>query len=255
MRMGNSDRLAEKIQKKIERWFIDHGDELVICIKEFCQGNRASLTPLMALVGNLGSDVFADGKDLNDDLLNELENKIFDLIGDFSSTPGGNALLESINDNIVERLTAIFAESKRNWNLNYYKITDSVESVETRDRSVLDQEILMLDHGDASSDPIPGDPGIQARDIIDSLVIFAKEKFIGKKNRKIAVNWLENPERLSDISWLASTVGSSKGSTKVTLTRIKKSLAKHYSLKRIGDKFVLEHAVVPVRRDGVSDDS
>jgi hypothetical protein len=79
----------------------------------------------------------------------------------------------------------------------------------------------------------------QARDILDELVLFAKDKFHGEKKRKIAVNWLENPEKIRDFNWLSSLSGTSDGSVKVILTRIKHSVSKTYGLKTISDKLVL----------------
>ena len=101
--MRNNDRLESKIQKKIKIWFTDHGDDFVICIKEFCQGNRTSLSPLMKMLEDLGSDVFADGKCLNNDLLEDLEYRIFGLIGLFSDTSGGQPLFDSIKKDIISR--------------------------------------------------------------------------------------------------------------------------------------------------------
>ena len=86
--MGNLPRLEGKLKDKIERWFTDYGEEFIIYTKEFCQGNRSSLRPLMDLLRDLATYVFAcDGISLNDDLLEDLEYGIFDLIGRYTSTP------------------------------------------------------------------------------------------------------------------------------------------------------------------------
>jgi len=247
--MRTTDVFTEKIQRKIEIWFDEHPDEFIICLKEFCQGNRASLTPLLNMLEDLGSAVFAAGGAVNDDLLEQLEYKMFDLIGDYSSAPGGDALLSAINDSIVSRLTVIFADAKRRWNLHYYKITGSVETIDPDNVLIPDTDPFRDGFENEISPMLPAEIQKQARDIIDRLVLFAKKKFKGEKNRKIAVNWLENPEKSSDIRWLASLAGSSQGSAKVTLTRIKQSLARHHTLKRIGDRLTLDRVTVPFRRN------
>ena len=244
--MRNNDRLESKIQRKIKIWFVDHGDEFIICIKEFCQGNRTSLTLLMKMLEDLGSDVFADGKSLDIELLEDLEYRIFELIGLFSDISGGRQLLDSINKNIIPRLTVIFAEAKRLWNLHNYKITRSIEVLDP------DNSLIAEIENAASEDtavPIPDEVREQARNAIDRLVLFAKRKFRGEKNRKIAVSWLENPEKASDIRWLASLAESSEGSTKVTLTRIKKSLAKYHNLRRENNRLILSKSSLPLRQN------
>ena len=128
--MGNGPRLEEKVHKKIECWFAQKGEGFIVCTQEFCQGNRTSLRPLMELVKDLASSVFVNGgAELRDDLLEDLEYGIFDLIGRFSSTPGGEYLFVNIQENIIQNVTEIFVEAKRRWNLNNYKITESIEAV------------------------------------------------------------------------------------------------------------------------------
>lgn len=255
--MRNKDRLTEKIRQKIEDWFAGQGNRFIICIREFCQGNRASLTPLMTMVADLGNRVFADGKDLNDDLLNDLEYRMFDLIADFSSTPGGDALQKAIDENIIPRLTEIFAETKRCWNLNYYKLAESIDTLDPENNLIPERESCPDEDGGDEYSLTSAEIRSQARDIIDRLVLFAKGKFNGEKNRKIAINWLENPERVSDMAWLASTAGASRDCTKVTLSRIKKSLAKNHNLRKIGDHLILESVPLRVRetRDSPEEDS
>lgn len=237
--MQNSDRLREKIGKKIDSWYSVRGDELAVCFYEFCQGNRASLKPLMGVVAELGSDVFADGGELNDDLLEEVENRIFDLIGAFSSSPGGRRLSESIERELPCRLTDIFVEAKRRWNLNYYKIAESVQVLDPANNLIAEPEFSAA----LESDNVPVAANIesrlQAKAIIDKLVLFARRKFRGDKNRKIAINWLRNPDKAWDIKWLASQASSSEGSTKVTLTRIRQSLARNHTLRRVGNRLIL----------------
>lgn len=245
--MRNNDRLESRIQRKIKIWFVDHGDEFIICIKEFCQGNRTSLTLLMKMLEDLGSEVFADGKSLDIELLEDLEYRIFELIGLFSDISGGRPLLDSINKNIIPRLTVIFAEAKRRWNLNNYKIARSVDVLDP-DNSFI-AEIENAAPEDEIAVPIPDEVREQARNAIDRLVLFAKRKFRGEKNRKIAVSWLENPEKASDIRWLASLTESSEGSTKVTLTRIKKSLAKYHDLRRENNRLILSNSSLPLRQN------
>jgi len=247
--MRKNDRLAEKIKVKLEIWFSDHTDEFIPCMREFCQGNRAALTPLMKMVHDLGSAVFADGGVLNPDLLDRMEYGVFDLIGYFSSEAGSESLDDAIEVGIVDRLSIIFADVKRHWNLQYYKITESVDVLDPDSSLIAEKSISIAFDDSLEEGPQKGQIQKQARDIIDRLVIFAKEKFKGEKNRKIAVNWLENPERAGDIGWLASLAESSVGSTKVTLTRIRQSLARHHELKRDDDGLTLDRLSIPVRRD------
>jgi hypothetical protein len=43
---------------------------------------------------------------------------------------------------------------------------------------------------------------------------------------------LENPDRLKDFPWMADLAETSIGSVKVTLTRIKQTLARNFDFKR-----------------------
>jgi hypothetical protein len=238
--MGNTPRFEERIRRKIEKWYDKRGDDFTLCVEEFCQGNRASLRPLMALLKDLGTEVFAsDGMSLNRDLGEDLEYRIFDLIGKFTSTPGGPALLAAIKDNIIEHLTEIFVEAKKRWNFNYYKITESYEELDPHNCLIppsVDATDNDLDYDLESARKIARR---QARVVLDQLVLFVKAKLRGEKNRKIAINWLENPEKANDTRWLSSLAGSSIGSTKVTLTRTKHTIVQYYDLKRMGNRLLL----------------
>ena len=66
------------------------------------------------------------------------------------------------------------------------------------------------------------------------MTVFARKKFRGDKNRKIAVKMLENPDRMRDFPWMAELADSSIGSVKVTLTRIKQTLARNFYFTRLG---------------------
>lgn len=231
--------LEDKIRPRIHDWLDEQGNSFVICIKEFCQGNRASLDPLRTFLKELGARVFAgEGEMLDNGLLEDLEYGIFNLIGRFISTPGGPKLLEAIQENIDDELTGIFAEVKRRWNFNNYKVTESLEDLDPGN-SVIPAPVN--DPEDYCNDPERAGKFArrQARMILDELVLFAKEEFRGEKKRRIAVNWLENPEKCKDFYWLASLIGSSAGSVKVTLTRIKQSFARNFDLKHEGKKLVL----------------
>jgi hypothetical protein len=250
MEMKRNDRLAEKLQKKIEKWFIDKGEDFVICMREFCQGNRASLCPLMTGLKELASDVFADGKSLNIELLEELEIEIFDLIGVYSADSGGDTLDMAIRNSIIDHLIRIFTVAKRRWNLNYYKITESVEALDPSNSVIPGHRYSGENSVGDDAVPTTGEPREQARAIIERLVAFAREMFKGSKNRKIAVSWLEHPERVSDIGWLAAQAGSSEGSTKVTLSRIKKKLAVYHRLNRTGNGIILRRLTSSAAEDG-----
>ena len=242
--MARNPRLEHKIRLDIQQWLNSQGTDFVSCIKEFCQGNRASLTRVMAMVHELGTIVFVgEGEALNNDLLEKLEYGVFDLIGKFNSTPGGEALDRAIRKNIVGYLTEIFAEAKKQWNLNHYKITASFEELDPNNSM-----IPAADQSAPEDDEImrycPGQYGSkrQARAFLDELVLFAKAKLRGEKNRKIAVNWLENPEKQRDFCWLASLTDSSTGSIKVTLTRLKQTLARNYDLKYVDNRLILDRS-------------
>ena len=240
--MSKSLRLEDKIRLEIQLWYDARGDDFIVGIKEFCQGNRTSLSNIMAMVKELSARVFVkEGSALNKELLESLEYGVFDLIGRFSSTPGEPKLLQAIQDNIVQHLTDIFTETKKLWNLNTYKITESYEELDPSNDLIPAPEIAA--ESDSSLDPeqVRLNARHRARGILDELVLFAKSNFRGEIKRKIAVNWLENPEKIRDFNWLSTLVGSSTGSTKVILTRIKHSFTKAYNLKRADSKLVLVH--------------
>lgn len=238
--MHKNPRLEKKIRSDIQHWLDDSGTEFVICIKEFCQGNRAALTQILSYVRELGTDVFVGGGEALDcELLEKLEYGMFDLIGKFSCTPGGSALEKAIEENIANYLTEIFAEAKKEWNLNQYKITESFEEIDPGNCYIPAQarlhDISEFKAGGRDRKLVRND----ARLLLDELVQFAKAKLRGEKNREIAVNWLENPEKRKDYGWLASLTDSSTGSIKVTITRLKQTLSKNYYLKYVDDKLVM----------------
>jgi hypothetical protein len=229
--MGNIPRLEGKIREKIRPWFIDNGDEFIIYTKEFCQGNRSSLRPLMDLLRDLATHVFtSDGINLNDELLEDLEYGIFELIGLYSATPGDDQLLGSIRKTIIQNITEIFADTKRRWNLNNFKITESLEELDPFNDLIESppKEATVVNER-------PFEPAeLQARKALETMAVFARKKFRGEKNRKIAVKILENPDKLTDFPWMAELAGTSVGSVKVTLTRIKQTLARNFNFKRMG---------------------
>jgi hypothetical protein len=244
--MKKSPRLEDKILVEIQLWYDTRGTDFTVSIKEFCQGNRASLTQILAMVEELSARVFVgDGSFLNKELQEDLEYRIFDLIGKFSSTPGEQELLEAIRNNIVTYLTEIFAETKKQWNLNKYKITESYEEIDPLNSLIPDPASIFDDDYVPVTEVSSQDARREAREILDELVVFAKQRFRGEVKRKIAINWLENPEKRKDFQWLAALVGTSVGSTKVILTRIKHSFAKAYTLKKADNKLVLVHAKEP----------
>ena len=227
--MGNLPRLEGKIKKKIERWFNNYGDDFIICTKEFCQGNRSSLRPLMNHLRELATYVFAnDGNELRDDLLEDLEYGMFELIGQYSSAAGGEKLLESIQNTIIANITKIFADTKRRWNLNNFKITESIEELDPLNGLLEGRPQRPADKKENASEQIE----VQAKKALEVMAIFARKKFRGDKNRKIAVNMLEHPDRVKDFPWMAEAAGTSIGSVKVTLTRIKQTLARNFNLQR-----------------------
>jgi hypothetical protein len=239
--MSRSPRLENKIRLDIQLWLDTQGADFSLSIKEFCQGNRASLTQVMNMVKQLGKLVFvSEGEALSDDLLERLEYGIFDLIGKFSSTPGGEALTKAIDDNLGDYLTEIFSEAKKEWNLNHYKITASYEELDPNNCMIpaLDQSVDERDVLDFAIDPKKSRR--QAKLFLDELVVFTKTKLRGEKNRKIAINWLENPDKHRDYGWLATLTNSSTGSIKVTLTRLKQTLAENYNLRHVGDSLTLD---------------
>lgn len=233
--MGNGPRLEEKVRKKIERWFALKGEDFIVCTKEFCQGNRMSLRPLMELVVDLAVFVFVNGgAELRDDLLEDLEYGIFDLIGRFSSTPGGECLFANIQENIIQHVTKIFVEAKRRWNLNNYKITESIEAVHPCNGI---KRVLKPSRDNGEDESLKTER--QAKELLETMAIFAQAKFKGEKNKKIAMKMLENPERVKDFSWLADIADTSIGSVKVTLTRVRQTLAKNFAFERLGDKLTI----------------
>lgn len=238
--MRKNPRLESKIRSVIQQWIDNQGTEFVICIKEFCQGNRAALTQVLKYIRELGTDVFVgSGDSLDNELLEKIEYGMFDLIGKFSCTPGGCALEEAIENDIVEYLTYIFAEAKKEWNLNQYKITASFEEIDPCHCNIPSQNKSSDSKEYASYKYDKKQARREARLFLDELILFAKSKLRGEKNREIAVNWLENPEKQKDYNWLASLTDSSTGSIKVTLTRLKHTLSKNYRLKYIDDKLVM----------------
>jgi len=238
--MSKTPRLEDKIGPEIQQWFDTRGNAFILCVKEFCQGNRASLTHVLAMIEELSARVFkGEGESVDKELLENLEYGIFDLIGKFTSTPGGDALLESIRDNIVEHLTELFAEIKKQWNLNHYKITASFDELAPCYSLIPASRTVCDDRYNSRSIQVSESAQHQAKDILDELVLFARDSFRGEKKRKIAVNWLENPDKIKDFCWLSSLVGTSSGSTKVILTRIKHSFTKVYDLKTVSNRLVL----------------
>lgn len=234
--MGNLPRLEGKIKEKIESWFTDYGEEFIICTKEFCQGNRSSLRPLMSHLRELASYVFTgDGNDLREDLLEDLEYGIFDLIGRYASSAGGEKLLESIQDTIISNIIDIFADTKRRWNLNNFKITESIEELDPFNGLLESRKDNSADTKEKPSEQIE----VQAKKALEVMAVFARKKFRGDKNRKIAVNMLENPDRLKDFPWMAELANTSIGSVKVTLTRIKQTLARNFDLKRLDGEMTI----------------
>jgi hypothetical protein len=234
--MGNLPRLEGKIKKKIERWFINYGDDFIICTKEFCQGNRSSLRPLMNHLRDLAAHVFTgDGNDLRDDLLEDLEYGIFELIGQYSSIAGGEELSESIRDTIISNITDIFADTKRRWNLNNFKITESIDVLDPTNGLLEDRPRRSA----VTNENVPEKTEAEAKKALEVMAVFARKKFRGDKNRKIAVNMLENPDRLRDFPWMAELANTSIGSVKVTLTRIKQTLARNFDIKRLDGEMTI----------------
>lgn len=238
--MCKAPRLEDKIRMEIQHWFNNNGSSFIFVIKEFCQGNRRSLNQVMTMVEELATKVFAgEGRVLNKELLESLEYGIFDIIGQFSSTPGGDALEEAIRKSIVNNLTVVFTETKKQWNLNNYKITASFEELDPNYDLIPANETISETEADCDGDYLKKCARYQAKEILDELIVFAKNSFRGEMKRKIAVNWLENPDKRKDFRWLASVAGTSTGSAKVILTRIKQSFVKKHRLKKESNKLVL----------------
>jgi len=195
----------------------------------------------MTMVEQLGNRVFVgEGEALNNDLLERLEYGIFDLIGKFGSTPGGEALTEAIASNLADYLTEIFSEAKKLWNLNHYKITASYEELDPNNCMIPTPVQIAGEPEDLDFEVDKKKSRRQAKLFLDELVLFTKTKLRGEKNRKIAVNWLEHPEKHKDYGWLATLTNSSTGSIKVTLTRLKQTLARNYNLSYVGDSLTLD---------------
>lgn len=243
--MSNYPRLEDKIRFEVQQWLESGGADFVLYIREFCQGNRASLAQVMAMVKELGTRVFVgDGDRLDEELLEKLEFGIFDLIGKFSSTPGGSELVDAIEKNIVHYITEIFADAKKQWNLNTYKIAASFEELDPNN-CAFPSTCRFDNNDDSECCEYDGKKSKkQAKQFLDELAVFAKSKLRGEKNRKIAVSWLENPEKQRDYGWLASLTDSSPGSIKVTLTRLKYTLCKNYHLGYMDDRLTLNKTSV-----------
>ena len=185
---------------------------------------------------DLATFVFAgDGIDLREDLLEDLEYGIFDLIGRYASSAGGEKLLESIQDTIISNIIDIFADTKRRWNLNNFKITESIEELDPFNGLLESRKDNSADTKEKPSEQIE----VQAKKALEVMAVFARKKFRGDKNRKIAVNMLENPDRLQDFPWMAELANTSIGSVKVTLTRIKQTLARNFDLKRLDGEMTI----------------
>jgi hypothetical protein len=243
-KMEECGKLEEKYGPAIRSWLAHEGDGFILSVRDFCQGNRAALSNVRSSLRILALRIFAGkGNFLNDELMEDLEYRMFDLIGQFSSITGGDELLNAIRENLDIYLIEIFAESKRQWNLNFYKISESFEDLDPGQCLIAAAFEKTINHVDKSDKTCVGQEG--ARDVIDELVAFSKKKFHGDKTRKVAINWLENPEKSGDIDWFASLAQTSSGCTRVMLTRIKKSISRNYRLRRIGDDFMLTRAKTP----------
>ncbi len=231
--MRSEKRLRGKIYPKIKKWVDKKGREFTICFKEFCQGNRASLFQLDDYIKDLGIKVFVvDGLKLDEDLLWDLEYRLFDLIGKYSSTPGGEELLKAIETTIVDDLTDIFISAKRKWNFYHYKLTESLEEIDPNNSIIPTKE-------PDEDFPEPELIYAQAQDILGEFAKFARRRLRGPRIRLVAFYWLKYPERSGDFEWLAAKAGTSPGAVRVILTRFKQKLLKAYSLERIGNRLVL----------------
>ena len=235
-------RLEQKYRPLIEHWLARHGDLFVGCLREFCQGNRSALVSIRGYIKDLGTDIFCNGGVLDDELLEDLEYRFFDLIGKFSTTPGSAQLEAAIRDNICGSLTEILAKTKRRWNLNTYKFAQSTEDIRPEDWYLTQTKYECPTPQNNEEPKNPAFARKSARQALDELVTYSKRKFHGQKTRKIAVNWLENPEKDGDIAWFSSLINSSEGTTRVLLTRIKQSLAHNHRLRYSENKFALIRA-------------
>ncbi|MBD3168940.1 MAG: hypothetical protein GF307_05615 [candidate division Zixibacteria bacterium] len=234
--MDKSMQLEERILPVIQTWLSEHGSGFVVRIKDFCLGNRASLADVRTGLKELGIVVFAgeSGK-LDEDLLEGLEYGIFDLIGKFSSFPGEPALKKAIKEKLAVYLTDIFADVKRKWNFATYKETESYEAIDPENCLIPASEPEDGEEFRPDSEEIRK----EAVQVLSELTDFARKKFRGDKIRRIAVSWLENPEKEKDFGWLAALVDTTPNSVKVNLTRIRQALNKNYRLRKNGDRLVL----------------
>jgi hypothetical protein len=182
-----------------------------------------------------GKPFLASPPDEWDDLLEDLEYGIFDLIGRYTSSAGGEKLLESIQDTIISNITNIFADTKRRWNLNNFKITESLDELDPANELMESRPENPPD----TNENIPEKIELQAKKALEVMTVFARKKFRGDKNRKIALNMLENPDRLKDFPWMAERAETSIGSVKVTLTRIKQTLARNFDFKRFDGEMTI----------------
>lgn len=166
------------------------------------------------------------------------------MIGKYTATPGGLELRQAIKESFTEELISIFAEVKRQWNLNNYKITESLEQIDPMHNLVPihcagpEEEFTNFDE----------DAERQARELLDELITFVKKKFRGPKKLRIAISWLQSPENQKNFKVLAAMADSSAGSVKVTLTRVKQTLARSYDLSRSGNRLVLNPLSVKTGR-------
>jgi hypothetical protein len=237
-KMEECGRLEEKYGPAIRSWLTQEGEGFILCIRDFCQGNRASLSNVRSYLRALALRIFAgSGSYLNEELIEDLEYRMFDLIGKYSSVSGNEELLAAIRSNLDVYLTEIFTEAKRQWNLNYYKMSASFEEIDPGQCLIAAAVEKTENHTNKNEMTFSGRDS--ARNVIDELVTFSKKRFHGDKTRKVAVNWLENPEKSGDVDWFASLAQASSGCTRVMLTRIKKSINRNYRLRRVGDNFVL----------------
>jgi len=231
-------RLKNRIRLDIQRWLDGGGAGFIVSLKEFCLGNRAALSDVLGYVEQMGIAVFApDGRYIDKDLLEKLEYSIFDLIGKFSSYSGGQVLDDAIKANILNYLIDTFVEAKKQWNLEQYKITSSYEELDPDNClfTAMDEEDYEINDAEYNKQYVKRD----AQLLLNELAFFAKTKLRGAKNRQIATNWLENPDKIRDFGWLASQTNSSAGTIKVTLTRLKHTLCNNYQLKYTDNKLVL----------------
>ncbi|MCP4632766.1 MAG: hypothetical protein GY855_07550 [candidate division Zixibacteria bacterium] len=240
--MKKSPRLEANILPKVQDWLTERGSEFIISIKEFCQGNRAALCQVREYIKALGIEVFANERQKVDaELLDKLEYGMFDLIGKFSSTSGGNALTEAIRENIAEYITEIFAESKRRWDFEKYKLAVSFneESFNRLEDMQFDSEHEIVETIEFEKRALS--PQLQAKVIIDELLYFCEKRFWGNKTINVARIWFNNPKKYKDHYWIAYLVDSNPNSVKVIISRIKKALRKQFDVKKVQDKLIIRY--------------